>query len=55
MTHEQSSYIPALRFHWLTRLYDLVFRWTMPEAVFRSELINQAGMKRGTQLNYGVF
>lgn len=47
MTHGQSRYIPALRFHWLTKLYDLVFRWTMPEAVFRARLIDQAGLRGG--------
>ena len=47
MAHEHSSYIPALRFHWLTRLYDRVLRWTMPETVFRLRLLDQAGLRGG--------
>jgi ubiquinone/menaquinone biosynthesis C-methylase UbiE len=32
---QHSSYIPALRFHWLTRLYDPLVAFTTRESVFR--------------------
>lgn len=37
-------YVPALRFDGLTRFYDLVIRFTMPEKKFRQALINQADL-----------
>lgn len=42
MTDQTISYIPALRFHWLTPLYDPVLKWGMPEEHFKRQLIAQA-------------
>jgi SAM-dependent methyltransferase len=41
-THDSRRYVPALRFHLLTRLYDPVVRWTTREATFKQRLIAQA-------------
>lgn len=35
----RKSYIPALGYSWMTWAYDLAIRWTMPEKLFRSQLI----------------
>jgi hypothetical protein len=37
------KYIPALRFGWLTPLYDPILRWVMREEKFKKELVRQAG------------
>lgn len=37
------SYIPALRFHWLTPVYDPVLRWTFPERPLKRHLVAQIG------------
>ena len=34
------DFIPALGYHWLTDLYDLAIKLTMPEKKFRSKLVN---------------
>ena len=47
-THRQSiNYIPALRFSWLTPLYDPLVRWTMREALFKPALVEQAHIELG--------
>ena len=38
----RQQYIPALRFDWLTPLYDPILRWTMREPLFKRRLIEQA-------------
>ena len=43
------SYIPALRFNWLTRFYDLLLGLTFPEKKIKQALIDQcrlAGQER---------
>ena len=39
------SYLPALSHDWLTPLYDLLIRWTMPESAFKQCLIKQTRIK----------
>lgn len=39
-----TTYIPALRFHWLTKMYDAVVGLFMPERRFKQALINRAGL-----------
>ncbi|MBI4400836.1 MAG: methyltransferase domain-containing protein [Nitrospirae bacterium] len=41
------DYIPALRFRWLTALYDPVIRWTMRESTFKRRLVEQARLQKG--------
>jgi ubiquinone/menaquinone biosynthesis C-methylase UbiE len=38
----QKNFIPALRFRWLTPLYDWVVKWTAKEQRFKQKLIEQA-------------
>jgi SAM-dependent methyltransferase len=40
-------YIPALRYEWLTGLYDRVVGLTLPEQRFKRALIAQAGIRAG--------
>jgi ubiquinone/menaquinone biosynthesis C-methylase UbiE len=47
MRAEESPYIPALRFHWLTPLYDPLLRWVMREERFKRRLIRQANIQPG--------
>ena len=41
------SYLPALSHDWLTPLYDLLIRWTMPESAFKQRLIKQTRIQSG--------
>lgn len=40
-----TKYIPALRFRWLTRLYDPLLKWVMREETFKRRLIQQANLQ----------
>ena len=44
------AYIPPLRFHFLTRFYDALVRWTTREAVFKEALLAQLGRAPGERL-----
>lgn len=44
---EANSYIPALGFHRLTPVYDLLLHWTMRESIFKAKLIEEASLQRG--------
>lgn len=41
-----NRYIPALRFNWLTPLYDPLVRWTLRESAFKQWLVEQARIER---------
>lgn len=41
---EKKEFIPALRFDWLTKIYDPLIQATMPEDKFKSALIEQASI-----------
>ncbi len=45
MDDTRHHYIPALRFGWLTGLYDPVIHWTMRKDLFKSRLVEQVGMQ----------
>lgn len=47
MKKKATPYIPALSHDWLTPLYDLLIRWTMPEYTFKRRLVEQARIKSG--------
>ena len=50
-----TSYIPALKYDWLTGFFDPVIRLTMPERQFRTALIAQADLKpRQRVLDFGT-
>lgn len=40
MMTEHKGYIPALKYEWLTKVYDLVLEFTMPERKIKTALIN---------------
>jgi ubiquinone/menaquinone biosynthesis C-methylase UbiE len=52
MTKEK--YIPALKYHWLTKLYDPILQLTMPERKFKSALLDNAQLRQGQHvLDFG--
>jgi ubiquinone/menaquinone biosynthesis C-methylase UbiE len=46
MSQNNSDFIPALRYTWLTGIYDTVVKHTMPEREFKAALISQANIKQ---------
>lgn len=44
---KNEKYIPALRFGWLTPLYDPILRWVMREGQFKQQLVRQAQIQAG--------
>lgn len=50
-----TSYIPALRFHWLTNSYDWIVSHLMPEKEFKRALLNNAKIQNDfTVLDFGI-
>lgn len=47
MKSKEDPLIPALRYHWLTSMFDPVLRITMREQTFKSRLIEQARIQPG--------
>ncbi len=47
MPQPPSKYIPAIKFGWLTPLYDPIMQLFMPEAAFRRRLVVQMNIKKG--------
>jgi len=47
MPESEKPFVPALGYHWLTRLYDPVIRWGMRELPIKRALIEQAGIGPG--------
>lgn len=45
-----SRYIPALRFKWLTPLYDPLLKWVMREETFKRKLTQQANIQPGMKV-----
>jgi ubiquinone/menaquinone biosynthesis C-methylase UbiE len=45
--HKKHNFIPALKYHMLTRFYDTVVRLTTREMVFKTKLVNQVVSKPG--------
>jgi len=50
MSKKSDHYIPALRYHWLTRWYDPLIEWGMQESKFKTHLINQATFVPGQRI-----
>jgi len=50
MVKNRDEYIPALKYDWLTPLYDPLVRWTLRESTFKRHLMKQAGIERGYQV-----
>lgn len=52
---ENQKYIPALKFHWLTKIYDWLIGTFMPEKAFKGALLYNAEIKAQYQvLDFGV-
>lgn len=52
---EKREFIPALRFSWLTNIYNPLIAFTMPELKFKSALIKQANILPDHKvLDFGV-
>jgi ubiquinone/menaquinone biosynthesis C-methylase UbiE len=49
-TRDSRRYVPALRFHLLTRAYDPAVRWTTREATFKRRLLDQAAPAAGARV-----
>jgi len=50
-----TKYIPALKYNWLTKIYNPLVAFTMPELKFKSELIKQASITANHKvLDFGV-
>lgn len=50
-----TSYIPALRFHWLTKIYDVIIGKFMPERRFKQALIDRAKLHGHEKvLDFGI-
>lgn len=47
MDKNRGVYIPALRYGWLTPLYDPLLRWTLRESIFKRHLLDQARISKG--------
>lgn len=47
MRDEPATYIPALRFDWLTRFYDPILRATLKEARVKRRLVEQVALRSG--------
>lgn len=50
MKSKHDEYIPALKYDWLTPLYDPLLRWTLRESIFKRHLMEQAGIERDHRL-----
>jgi ubiquinone/menaquinone biosynthesis C-methylase UbiE len=47
---KSSRYLPALRFKWLTPLYDPLLKWGMREETFKHRLVQLANLKPGMKV-----
>jgi ubiquinone/menaquinone biosynthesis C-methylase UbiE len=47
---ETTNYIPALKYHWLTKLYDPILQLTMPEREMKSTLLKKANISPGQHI-----
>lgn len=47
MRRTTDAYIPALRFHWLTRYYDPLLRAPLRERRFKARLVRQVSLEAG--------
>ena len=50
MNLSRNEYIPALKYDWLTSLYDPILRWSLREMAFKRHLVEQADIQDGHQV-----
>lgn len=54
MTTTTGEFVPALGYHWLTRLYDPLLALTLRERALKQQLVDQAGLRPGQDvLDFG--
>jgi ubiquinone/menaquinone biosynthesis C-methylase UbiE len=46
----KAKYIPALRYNWLTFVFDPFVRWTLRELTFKKRIVWQSGIKNGNRV-----
>lgn len=46
----ENDYIPALKYDWLTAIYDPVLHWLLRESTFKNQLISQAAIEPGHRI-----
>ena len=52
---KNKNYIPALKYNWLTKIYNPLVAFTMPELKFKKTLIQQASIENNYKvLDFGV-
>jgi ubiquinone/menaquinone biosynthesis C-methylase UbiE len=55
MNLKNKQFIPALKYNWLTDIYNPILRYTMPEFQFKTSLINQAKIEKNhIVLDFGI-
>lgn len=47
---DTATYIPALKYGWLTPLYDPLLRWVVRESTFKRHLVEEARIKKGQRI-----
>lgn len=47
---QTAPYVPALRFRWLTPVFDAVLAVTLPERAMKRRLVTQAGLRAGDRV-----
>lgn len=47
---QQTNYIPALKFDWLTKFYDPILKLVMPERKFKESLIHSMRIGAGDRI-----
>lgn len=47
---KNATYIPSLRFHWLTRYYDRIVAITTREKIFKSLIVKKIAQTEGNEL-----
>lgn len=50
MDKNRNTYIPALKYNWLTPVYDPLLKWTMGEFAFKRQLVRQAGIEKDNRV-----
>ncbi|MDZ4878066.1 MAG: 2-methoxy-6-polyprenyl-1,4-benzoquinol methylase, mitochondrial [Chroococcidiopsis cubana SAG 39.79] len=50
MDKNRNQYIPALKYDWLTPVYDPLLKWTMGEFAFKRQLVRQAGIEKNNRV-----
>ena len=47
---DAAPYIPALKYGWLTPMYDPLLRWVVRESTFKQHLVEQAPIEKGQRI-----